>query len=59
MVVLKKNVVAAGIKGLGVLGKTISHSSPETRLALSALLVVSAWARVLFLILVSRPNAFK
>ena len=56
----KRNVLA-GIKVLGVQGETVSRSSPETRLALSALLVVSAWARVLslFLILVWRPNAFE
>lgn len=56
----KKNVLA-DVKVLGVQGETVSRSSPETRLALSALLVVSAWARVrsLFLILISRPNAFK
>ena len=56
----EKNVLA-GVKVLGVQGETVSCSSPETRLALSALLVVSAWARVrsLFLILISRPNAFK
>ena len=55
----KKNVLA-GVKVLGVQGETVSRSSPETQLALSALLVISAWVRVhsLFLILISRPNAF-
>ena len=55
----KRNVLAS-IKVLGVQGETVSRSSPETRLVLSALLVVSAWARVrsLFLILIWRPNAF-
>ena len=56
----KENVVT-DVKDLGVLGETVSCSSLETWLALSALLVVSAWAHVcyLFLIRKSRPNAFK
>ena len=41
----KKNVMA-GVKDLGIQGETVSRSSPETRLALNALLVVSAWAHV-------------
>ena len=54
--------MVAGVKDLGVQGETVSRSSPETWLALSALLVVNAWVHVhsLFLILIiSRPNAFK
>ena len=49
----KKDVVA-GVIDLGVQGKTVSRSSPEAWLA------VSAWARVhsLFLILIS-PVIFK
>ena len=56
----KRNVLA-DVKVLGVQGETVSQSSPEARLALSALLVVSAWARVrsLSLILIWRPNVFK
>ena len=47
----KKNVLV-GVKVLGVLGETVSRPSPETRLALNVLLVVSAWARVCSLFLI-------
>ena len=57
---LYKRNVQASVKVLDIQDETVNHSSPETRLALSALLVVSAGARVrlLFLILIWRPNAF-
>ena len=56
-----KKDMLAGVKVLGAQGESVSRSSPEMRLALSALLVISAWARLrsLFLILVlivSQPN---
>ena len=54
----KKNILA-GVKVLDIQGEIVSRSSPETQLALSALLVVSARARVhsLFLTLISQSNA--